>query len=99
MLPLSSLLDFFNHLQNAGPVKSTSHTSTERSEPHVQDGVTISRVETSFRVNAANGAFTVTLGDLYAEEKKDFLVKLKVCVLHVVHALANCAVSYWSKLH
>ena len=78
-------------------VLSSQHpTSTKRSEPHVQDGVTISRVETSFRVNAANGAFTVTLGDLYAEEKKDFLVKLKVCPLHVVYALANCAPTSWS---
>ena len=44
----------------------------------MQDGVTILGVETSFRVTAADGAFTVTLGDLYAEEKKDFLVKLQV---------------------
>lgn len=55
----------------------------------MQDGVTILGVETSFRVNAADGAFTVTLGDLYAEEKKDFLVKLQVCPLHFVQCM-NC---------
>ena len=51
----------------------------------MQDAVTILGVETSFRVNAVDGAFTVTLGDLYAEEKKDFLVKLQVCPQRLAH--------------
>lgn len=38
-------------------------------------------------MNAANGAFTVTLGDLYAEEKKDFLVKLQVFPLPFVQCV------------
>lgn len=35
-------------------------------------------IDTAFRVTNSNGNFTVTLGDLFAEEKKDLLVKLQV---------------------
>ena len=47
----------------------------------VQAGVTLQSVETSFTTTSLDGSFTVTLGDLYAEEKKDLLVKLQV-LLH-----------------
>lgn len=49
----------------------------------MQENVTILGVETSFRANALDGAFTVTLGDLYAEERKDFLVRLQVSLMQI----------------
>ena len=55
----------------------------------MQEGVTILRIETSFRVNAVDGALTVTLGDLYAEEKKDFLVRLQVRHMQILQLLCK----------
>ena len=62
-------------------------------------------IDTAFRVANNNGTFTVTLGDLFAEEKKDLLVKLQVKLgtitqlrpqlwhcMALVSLLASCAV-------
>ena len=44
----------------------------------VQEGTTIKGIDTTFLTSSQDGAFTVTLGDLYAEEQKDLIIKLTV---------------------
>lgn len=48
-------------------------------------------IDTAFRVTNNNGVFTVTLGDLFAEEKKDLLVKLQV---QLVRQLPHCSCAF-----
>ncbi|KAL0038635.1 hypothetical protein WJX79_000718 [Trebouxia sp. C0005] len=43
-----------------------------------KEGVVIKSVDTAFPTSSQDGAFKVTVGDLYAEERKDFLVKFAV---------------------
>ena len=44
----------------------------------VQAGVSIEEIDTSFPTAVQSGSHIVTVGDLYAEERKDILVKLQV---------------------
>ena len=44
----------------------------------VQAGVSIKEIDTSFPTTVQSGSHVVTVGDLYAEERKDILVKLQV---------------------
>ena len=45
----------------------------------LQADVSIKGIDTTFRTTNRDGSHTVIIGDLYAEEKKDILVKLQVC--------------------
>ena len=44
----------------------------------MQEGTTIKGIDTTFLTSSQDGAFKVTLGDLYAEEQKDLIIKLTV---------------------
>ena len=44
----------------------------------LQEAVSIRDIDTTFLLTNADGVFKITVGDLYAEEKKDLLVRLQV---------------------
>ena len=52
--------------------------ATAYSSVQVQEGAAIKGIDTTFLTSSQDGAFKVTLGDLYAEEQKDLVIKLTV---------------------